>query len=122
MNLISANKDLAALGSATPTGSATTPLTVHGRAIGYVEGIFSKKTYVICTDSHDTQLSTTLQAIGKNNIVKQIVKTLLPLKNHIQLIMLMWVPRVSDPMLKSVHFLDYLNFGALFDIFLWSMC
>ena len=34
--------------------------------------------------------------------------------------------RVSDPMLnpvpKSVHFLDYLNFGTLFDIFLWSMC
>ena len=34
--------------------------------------------------------------------------------------------RVSDPMLspvpKSVHFWDYLNFGALFDIFLWSMC
>ena len=34
--------------------------------------------------------------------------------------------RVSDPMLnpilKSVYFLDYLNFGALFDIFLWSLC
>ena len=34
--------------------------------------------------------------------------------------------RVSDPMLnpnpKSVHFLDYLNFGALFDFFLWSIC
>ena len=34
--------------------------------------------------------------------------------------------RVSDPMLnpvpKSVHFLDYLNFGALIDIFLWSIC
>ena len=33
---------------------------------------------------------------------------------------------VSDPMLnhvpKSVHFLDYLNFGALFHIFLWSIC
>ena len=33
--------------------------------------------------------------------------------------------RVSDPMLnpvpKSVHFLDYLNFGALFDFFLWSI-
>ena len=33
--------------------------------------------------------------------------------------------RVSDPMLnpvpKSVHFLVYLNFGALLDIFLWSM-
>ena len=34
--------------------------------------------------------------------------------------------KVSNPMLnpipKSVHFLDYLNFGALFVIFLWSMC
>ena len=34
--------------------------------------------------------------------------------------------RVSDPMLshvpKSGHFLDYLNFGALFDFFLWSIC
>ena len=34
--------------------------------------------------------------------------------------------RVSDPMLspvpKSGYFLDYLNFGALFGIFLWSMC
>ena len=34
--------------------------------------------------------------------------------------------RVSDPMLnpvlKFVHFLDYLNFWSLFDIFLWSMC
>ena len=34
--------------------------------------------------------------------------------------------RVSDPMLSpvpmSVHFLDYVNLGALFDIFLWSMC
>ena len=33
--------------------------------------------------------------------------------------------RVSDPMLshvpKSGHFLDYLNFGALFDFFLWSI-
>ena len=32
--------------------------------------------------------------------------------------------RVSDPMLNripnSVHFVDYLNFGALFDIFLWT--
>ena len=35
------------------------------------------------------------------------------------------VSRVSDPMLnpvsKSIHFLDYLNFVALFDIFLWSV-
>ena len=34
--------------------------------------------------------------------------------------------RVSDPMLshvpKSGYFLDYLNFGALFDFFLWSIC
>ena len=34
--------------------------------------------------------------------------------------------RVSDPMLnpvpRSVHFLGYLNFGALLDIFLWSIC
>ena len=34
--------------------------------------------------------------------------------------------RVSYPMLnpvsKSVHFLDYLNFGVLFDFFLWSVC
>ena len=34
--------------------------------------------------------------------------------------------RVSDPMLshvpKSGHFLDYLNFGALFDFFLLSIC
>ena len=33
--------------------------------------------------------------------------------------------RVSDPMLnsipKSIRFLDYLNFGTLFDILLWSM-
>ena len=33
---------------------------------------------------------------------------------------------VSDPMLKtipkSVHFLDYLNFGSLFDFFLWPIC
>ena len=32
--------------------------------------------------------------------------------------------RVSGPMLnpvlKFVHFMDYLNFGALFDFFLWS--
>ena len=36
-----------------------------------------------------------------------------------------WI-RVSCPMLnpvpKSVHFLDYLNFWALFDFFLWSIC
>ena len=36
------------------------------------------------------------------------------------------IGRVSDPMLnlvpKSIHFLDYLNFGALFDIFLLSIC
>ena len=34
--------------------------------------------------------------------------------------------RVSDPMLnpvpKSGHFLHYLNFGALFGFFLWSIC
>ena len=34
--------------------------------------------------------------------------------------------RVSDPMVshvpKSGHFLDYLNFEALFDFFLWSIC
>ena len=27
-----------------------------------------------------------------------------------------------NPVPKSINFLDYLNFGALFDIFLWSMC
>ena len=27
-----------------------------------------------------------------------------------------------NPCPKSVHFLDYLNCGALFDIFLWSIC
>ena len=36
------------------------------------------------------------------------------------------VNRVSGPMLnpvpKSVHFMNYLNFGALFDFFLWSIC
>ena len=35
-------------------------------------------------------------------------------------------PRVSDPMLnpvqKSGHILDYLNFWALLDFFLWSVC
>ena len=34
--------------------------------------------------------------------------------------------RVSGPMLnlvqKSVHFMDYLNFGELLDFFLWSIC
>ena len=34
--------------------------------------------------------------------------------------------RVSGPILNpvpnSVHFMDYLNFGALFDFFLWSIC
>ena len=33
---------------------------------------------------------------------------------------------VSGPMLnpvpKSVHFMNYLNFGALCDFFLWSIC
>ena len=36
------------------------------------------------------------------------------------------VDRVSDPMLnpvpKSVHFFNHLNFGALLDFFLWSIC
>ena len=27
-----------------------------------------------------------------------------------------------NPIPKFIHFLDYFNFGALFDIFLWSMC
>ena len=27
-----------------------------------------------------------------------------------------------NPISKSVHFMDYLNFGALFDFFLWSIC
>ena len=57
-------------------------------ALQYVEGIFPKKTYVICTDSLSS-----LQAIGKNtiehNIGKQIIEILLPMKSHIQL---MWVP------------------------------
>ena len=54
----------------------------------YIEGIFSKKTYVICTDSLSS-----LEGIGKNtiehNIGKQIIETLLILKNNIKL---MWVP------------------------------
>ena len=32
------------------------------------------------------------------------------------------VTQCSTPIPKSGHFLDYLNFGALLDIFLWSMC
>ena len=27
-----------------------------------------------------------------------------------------------NPVPKSVHFLNYLNFGALLDFFLWSIC
>ena len=46
-------------------------------ALQYVEGIFSKKTCVICTDSLSS-----LQAIGKNtikyNVGLQIIETLLP--------------------------------------------
>ena len=49
------------------------------------------------------------------------------LKNHTKSkIVGLLLDRVSDPMLshvpKSGHFLDYLNFGALFDFFLWSIC
>ena len=29
---------------------------------------------------------------------------------------------ILNPVPKSVHFIDYLNFGALFDFFLWSIC
>ena len=47
------------------------------------------------------------------------------LPNKCSFIQMEIISRVSRPMIspipKSVHFLDYLNFGALLDFFIWSI-
>ena len=60
------------------------------------------------------------QPAGKENILEGI--QIVPACKNTQ-----WrLNRISGPMLnpvpKAIHFMDYLNFGALFDFFIWSIC